>query len=80
MEIVFNWLKWKHYLLNKQTKKKMKHYKIETAKLFSLVLVRYKNCPFQQEDFDLPTFAMSVASWDTTNWIVDVIDFFCSNL
>ena len=35
-------------------KKKMKHYRVETVELFSLVLVRYKNCLFQQEDFDLP--------------------------
>ena len=58
----------------------MKHYKIETVELFSLVLVRYKNCLFQQKDFDLPTFAMSTAPRDSTDRIVDAIDFFYSNL
>ena len=58
----------------------MKHYRVETVELFSLVLVRYKNCLFQQEDFDLPTFAMPAAPQDSTDRIVDAIDFFCSNL
>ena len=53
---------------NKQTKKKkMKHYRVETVELFSLVLVRYKNCLFQQEDFDLPTFAMPAAPQDSAD-------------
>ena len=61
----------------------MKHYKVETVELFLLVLVRYKNCLFQQEDFDLPTFAMPAAPRDSADWIVGTIDFlifFCSNL
>ena len=52
---------------NKQKKKKMKHYRVETVELFSLVLVRYKNCLFQQEDFDLPTFAMPAAPRDSAD-------------
>ena len=62
-------------LSSQQTNKKVKHYSIETAELFSLVLVRYKNCLFQQEDFDLPTFAMPAAPRDSTDRIVDAIDF-----
>ena len=58
---------------------KQKWKRIETVGLLSLVLMRYKNCLFQEEDFDLPTFAMPAAPWDTIDWIVDRVDFFCSN-
>ena len=53
----------------------MKHYRVETVELFLLVLVRYKSCLSQQEDFDLPTFAMPAAPRDSTDRIVDAIDF-----
>ena len=59
---------------------KQKWKRIETVGLLSLVLMRYKNCLFQEEDFDLPTFAMPAAPRDSTDRIVDAIDFFCSNL
>ena len=67
-------------LSSQQTNKKVKHYSIETTELFSLVLMRYKNCLFQQEYFDLPTFTMPAAPRDTTDRIVNAIDFSYSNL